>query len=340
MAEIDILNIQPSVVSRDLKNKFVCIYGPPKIGKTRLAVKFPRNLLLGFEHGWNAIAGVRAENMTKWLDFKKVVKQLESDKAKEMYDSVTLDNIALAYEMCGDYICGQEGVDKVGDIPYGAGYKMVDKEFDKMVRKITQLGYGIVIIAHESVRTESDGSTAIRHIQPDMPERLGKIINRMVDITAYLGMDSEGKRWIYPRQIRIEDGNGKQVTEIFAGNHFAYLNEPIGLSYNELTEAIATAIEAEAEDGAEIVDAPVKVAKETTVDFKKTRNAIAKIAKVFVKLDEDLEEPHYMEDYKRITDEYLGKGRLVKDAEEAQSDQLSLILDDLNDYIKKHDITI
>lgn len=30
---IDILNIQPSVISRDLKGKFVCIYSLPKVGE-------------------------------------------------------------------------------------------------------------------------------------------------------------------------------------------------------------------------------------------------------------------------------------------------------------------
>ena len=29
---IDILNIQPSVISRDLKGKYLCIYGPKILG--------------------------------------------------------------------------------------------------------------------------------------------------------------------------------------------------------------------------------------------------------------------------------------------------------------------
>jgi hypothetical protein len=29
---IDILNIQPSVISRDLKGKYLCIYGPKFLG--------------------------------------------------------------------------------------------------------------------------------------------------------------------------------------------------------------------------------------------------------------------------------------------------------------------
>ena len=78
---IDILNIQPSVISRDLKGKFVCIYSLPKVGKTSMACQFPKNLLLGFEHGWNAIGGVKAIDVTKWTDFKLILRQLEKPEA-------------------------------------------------------------------------------------------------------------------------------------------------------------------------------------------------------------------------------------------------------------------
>lgn len=63
---IDILNLEPTTISRDLKGKYICIYGLPKTGKTTLACQFPKNLLLGFEHGWNAIAGAKAVDITKW----------------------------------------------------------------------------------------------------------------------------------------------------------------------------------------------------------------------------------------------------------------------------------
>ena len=48
---INILDIQPSVISRSLKDKYILIYGKPKTGKTTLASKFPKNLLCAFEKG-------------------------------------------------------------------------------------------------------------------------------------------------------------------------------------------------------------------------------------------------------------------------------------------------
>ena len=63
---IDILNIQPSVVTRTLKDKYILIYGVSKIGKTSFAASFPKNLLLAFEKGYNAIAGIKPVDITKW----------------------------------------------------------------------------------------------------------------------------------------------------------------------------------------------------------------------------------------------------------------------------------
>ena len=52
---IDLLNLEPTKISKDLKGKYILIYGRPKIGKTTLASEFPKNLLLAFEPGYNAL---------------------------------------------------------------------------------------------------------------------------------------------------------------------------------------------------------------------------------------------------------------------------------------------
>ena len=44
---IDLMNLAPTTISRDLKGKYVCLYGDAGSGKISLAVSFPKNLLLG-----------------------------------------------------------------------------------------------------------------------------------------------------------------------------------------------------------------------------------------------------------------------------------------------------
>ena len=104
---IDILNIEPSVISRDLKGKYVLVYSQPKVGKTSFAASFPRNLLLAFEKGYNAIGGIRAVDINKWSDAKLVLRQLAKPEAQKMYDTVTIDTTSIAWDLCEQFICAQ-----------------------------------------------------------------------------------------------------------------------------------------------------------------------------------------------------------------------------------------
>lgn len=340
---IDLKTLKPTTVSRDLKGKFVFLYGAPKVGKTTLAVQFPRNLLLAVEHGFNVIDNIYAVDVPSWGEFKKYVKQLQDDDLKGMFDTVTIDTIGLLYDRCESYICDREGVDKLSDIPYGGGYKMLDQEFETTLRKITQImdkdgkiAYGLCLIGHEKVRVETDGQTSIKHITPDISDRCAKIVNRMVDITAYIGFEN-GARYIYPRQLVLTDGS--QTTEIYAGSHFANLNDKIELSYDALVNAIADAMTTNFKgEEVKLSDAPVTVVQEEKLDFKEIRNSIGKIVKKLKALDEETESSVRMQDYKHIVEQYLGKGRLVKECDESQVEHLSLILDDLEAYVKENNL--
>ena len=247
---LDLLNLQPSVISRDLKGKFVCIYSIPKAGKTSLACQFPKNLLFGFEHGWNAISGAMAVDITKWSDFKLYLRQLEKAEIKEKFNTITIDTVGLAWEMCEQYICTQNGVQKIADIPWGGGYTACKKEFESCLRKITQLGYGLVIIAHSEKRIEkrSDDSE-VEILGPAIPKRAYDIVNQLVDIIGYIDVtwdeDGNSERWLYTRK----------TPTIMAGSRFKHLAPKIKFGYQELVDAISDAIEkSEKLDGAVVVD--------------------------------------------------------------------------------------
>lgn len=104
---IDILNIKPSVISRDLRGKYVLLYGKPKSGKTTAATSFPNALLCAFEKGYNAIGGVRAVDITTWPDFKLVLRQLEKPEAKQMYKTIIIDTITIAWDLCEQFVCAR-----------------------------------------------------------------------------------------------------------------------------------------------------------------------------------------------------------------------------------------
>ena len=65
---INLLNIEPHKVSKDLSGYITYIYGAPKTGKTTLAVQMPKTLLLAFERGYNALPGVIAQDVEHTLE--------------------------------------------------------------------------------------------------------------------------------------------------------------------------------------------------------------------------------------------------------------------------------
>ncbi len=252
-----------------------------KVGKTTLACQFPKNLLLGFEHGWNAIAGAKAVDITKWSDFKMILRQLEKPEAKEMYDTITIDTVGIAWELAEQYVCAQHGVQKINDVPWGQGYKDLAKEFENSLRKITQLGYGLVIIAHVDKKVEMVGEdNEVEILGPAIPKRAYAIVNQLVDIIGYIAVTwnekGESERWLYTRK----------TPTIMAGSRFPHLAEKIKFGYAELTEALNDAIDkAEALDGATVVDKSVPV-METKLNYDDIRKEAAELWSKLVTADE------------------------------------------------------
>jgi hypothetical protein len=252
MALPSIFDLEPSKISRDLKGKFILIYGQPKTGKSTFGSQLPRALFMNFEQGTNALAGIRSMPIMKWTDAKKVLSELRQPKAREMYDSIVVDTASIAWQLCEKYICQREGVDSIRDIPWGGGWTMLKNEFQEFWREITLLGFGILFIAHSKDKPtemrDEDGE-AITAVCPDLPNQCYTIINSIVDIIGYLQVqmnpDGTSERFLYTRSTPY----------VFAGSRYQYLAPKIKFGYQELVDAIGDAIDMAVEkDGAEVTD--------------------------------------------------------------------------------------
>ena len=247
-----------------------------------MACQFPKNLLLAFEKGYNAIAGVKPIDVTKWSDLKLVLRQLEKPEARLLYDTVTIDTVGIAWEMCEQFVCAQNGVQKIADIPWGGGYSACKKEFESCLRKITQLGYGLVIIAHVDKRTEKRADDSeVEILGPAIPKRAYEIVNQLVDIIGYIDVtwDEEGnsERWLYTRK----------TPTVMAGSRFKYLAPKIKFGYQELVDAISDAIDkSEKLDGAMVVETSELIMEEA-LDYKKIRERASALWADLVERDED-----------------------------------------------------
>ena len=241
---IDLLSLEPQRISRDLKGKYILLYGLPGVGKTSLASEFKNVLIAGFEMGTNALNNVYVQPIKTWKDWRDMVKQLcTKDALKDKFDSIAIDTADFAWDLCVKWICSQNGVEKLGDIPWGGGYDLAKKEYTQTFRDLTYSGYGLVFISHSTEKTyKNEKGEDYTQIVPALPNRPFDIVNKMVDIIAYIreipveiGDKVENKRYMFLR--------GDQ--RFLAKSRFKYIKPRIELSYQGLVDAIFEAIDEE-----------------------------------------------------------------------------------------------
>lgn len=279
---------------------------------------------------------MRPVDITSWADFKQICRQLKKPEAKEVYETIILDTVALAYSLCEKYILAREGVQQISDIGYGKGWTMLKDEFEGTLRELTQLGYALVFIAHSKNRTTEytdEEGNPLTAFAPDMPNAAYQIVNRMVDIIAYVGVEYDVKtgkssRYLYTRG----------TPTIFAGSRYKYLKPKIELGYKNLVDSIAEAMEKEAQEtGTTVLDTAVDYSMareevpfdELMADAKQTWLTLAEKAKV---MDEERASV-FINEMNNIVKRAFGRDFKLSQATSAQRDMVEMALVDLKELL-------
>ena len=197
---------------------------------------------------------------------------------------------------------------------------MAKQEFENVLRKITMLGYGLICLAHSEEKPVSMGSedTIIR---PLLNKRAYEIVNGLVDVIGYIGVsfDEEGNshRHLYTRS----------TPEIFAGSRFQYLPAKIPFGYEQLTQALAEAIEkAGGEAGGLIVD---HEANENTVE-KSFDDVMEEAKKTWLSLGKDKE---IMDKAGKIIERNFGKPMKLSEATVKQKEIVEAVVQELKELL-------
>ena len=290
-----------------------------------------------------------AQPINSWAEFKKVLKELKKDEVKEKFSTIIIDTADIAYDYCTKYILanakrpdGGYGVDKVSDIPYGQGYGMIGNEFDEQLRSIVQLDYGLVLISHATDKTFKDEQgNEFNKFVPTLDKRATNIVSRMADIIGYA-------RTV--EQTEIIDGETQThnvvklflrgTTRFMAGSRFKYTPDFIDFTYQNLVNAIADAIDKQTEqEGAEyFTDKRSNLYTDTTrnLDFDELVSQFDNMVKGLIdKAGNEKFQEYWSPRIVEITDRFLGKGQKVSQCSREQVEALSLIVDDLQELIKK-----
>lgn len=327
---INLLALQPHKISRDLSGYITYVYGPPKVGKTTLASQMPKPLLLAFERGYNAIAGIVAQDITSWSELKQVVRELKKPEVKDAFHTICVDTVDIAATLCDKYVCSQNDVDTIGQIPYGQGWTLLKKEFEEVFRTITQLGYAVYFISHaKEVTFKRQDGTEFTQIKPSVSTTYNAIVENMTDLYGYMHpvyKDGESRIVI---TLRSEDGS------ISAGGRFKYIQKEIGADYNDLVEALNNAIDKEAEvKGTNLVTNEREIKTKVELDYDALMQKFNDIIEQLVSsVPQEEFQTNWSPRIVQITERYLGKGKKASQCTRDQVEMLSLIVTDLEELL-------
>lgn len=227
--------------------------------------------------------------------------------------------------MCEKYICQQNAVQSISDIPWGGGYAATKKEFENCLRQITMLGYGLVLISHIETRKEKTADdNEIEILAPSMPKRCYEVVNQIVDIIGYIATEwddaGNSQRYLYTRQ----------TPTVMAGSRFPYLAAKIKLGYDELVAAINEAIDKQRElDGATVVD-KVETKEREELDFDKIREEASVLWGNLVS-----EDAANAERILKKVEMIFGRKIKLSEITEDQKELFYLVLLDMRDMVKK-----
>lgn len=310
---INLTQLKPHVVSRDLSGYLTFIYGAPKTGKTTFSSQMPKPLLIAAERGYNAIPGIIAQDVTSWSEFKQTFRELKKKEVKELFDSIIIDTVDILADMCQKYIMNQQNIEDMGDLGYGKAWTLFKNEFNEVFRGLTQLGYAVVFLGHDKEQILEDGTRIIR---PSLSNATRSIITGMSDIIGYAYQAGPGQ--MSHLKLRAEDGS------VICGSRVKYMPSDIVFTYDNLSNALGEALDKEAAEFDNKFITNEKVENQPTLKEYDLDGMKAEFNEITSQLMAENEDNRSK--IVEIVEKYLGKGNKASDATMAQGEHLELII--------------
>ena len=181
------------------EHKKIWLYGEPFSGKTYLAAEAPKPILeLNTDGNLKRYTMPRIpikdtkegrQTIPAWEVFKNAVDDLE---AGSEFKTIVLDLTEDIYDHCRKYMCDKRGWEHESDDSFKA-YQIVRDEFLRVIRKLMNLPYNIILISHEDVTKDITKRTGdkVTRIQPNIVDKVAKKLAGMVDVVIRTVKDND-----------------------------------------------------------------------------------------------------------------------------------------------------
>lgn len=244
---LDLMSLEDNIVSNDINEYSITLYGQGGSGKSTFANALKRKLGTSvsffFEPRAKGLGGIKVVECTSWEVFLAYIKQLQKIKKSGQqapFDNIIIDSSDSAYEKCAKYVMEENDWETLtGD--YGARYNAVGSEFKNAINTLRAMGFVVTFLTHEKTKEAHDvDNAAFEKSAPIVSNQIQDIVNDQVDFILYL------------EKVTISDDNGdkKEVRRLWLKNNpYMTLKTPLfGLpdyiEYEYVNEGVDKFIEA------------------------------------------------------------------------------------------------
>jgi hypothetical protein len=191
-----------TTTSRDPSRVPILIYGNPKVGKSTFAASIPGAIFMATEPGFPFLEIYKFPPeddaiITTYAQFTEGMALLSHAKASHRGDDfpfnvVVIDTLDQLYRLICEYFCQKHGVDYINDLEYGKGFALANGELQRLLMKILNQGFGLVLVSHSQVvERKRNGNVQTTRTVPTLPEKARQVVVGLVSYVLYCDIEEE-----------------------------------------------------------------------------------------------------------------------------------------------------
>jgi hypothetical protein len=173
------------------KNPWVTtFYGPAKVGKTTILSQLDGCLIIDTEKGADMVDAmvIQPSSLSEFSNYLDAIAE-----RKERYSYIAIDTVSKLVEWIEKAVCKKNGVNVIGDIPYGAGYDAVRTATMTYIHRLKRYTDHLIVCGHRKKTIIGTDKIEVQADNLDLTGKLRNIVMADSDAIGFLYREKDGK---------------------------------------------------------------------------------------------------------------------------------------------------